>query len=500
MARSPDVIVDRTALDSVAIDVRLRVGWLLRSCRLNSPSTAGMAGNVFAREVGVNPAQVTKWEKANDDVDAGAIEAYERFLGRPPGAMRGVIEMSRRVFRQPASGRHAPPRSPLDLDELDELVGPAMHGDPRGIDWLHFADALNKDGPLTLPGFTAEPVIDRLTSELARSVETAFTTRHEALSRLRVGPYRTVTLRSALGFALARDSQIAVDLLEVAAELPSTQLFSDMCRLLVDTRRPVFEGACRALVIMVAIGGIEQRDLIGCVPGLVAGYNAVCMDAHRHHLMSGVLRNLPSAMTRLAYDDLDRPLSPVEGSGVLTRDNPTFAAAQAAAQTIKAELPSREDEVLERVLFEAMFDPVWIKRYIAKYFLISLPYKDLAVHVVTELGENHPLVEVRRGAARLLMQVGSSQGMATAERWAVSGDESRRNAGLASLGNWGTDLDPALLETIVSQEWEVAQRGLYAAGMSSSPVLKEWAEDESRSEEVRAGARWWLRHGSRITS
>ncbi len=106
--------------------------------------------------------------------------------------------------------------------------------------------------------------------------------------------------------------------------------------------------------------------------------------------MSGVLRNLPASLTRLADDGLDRPLSPLEGSGALSRDNPTYVAAQAAAQTIKRELPSREDEVLERVLFEAMFDPVWIKRYIAKYFLISLPYKDLAVHVVTELGENHP--------------------------------------------------------------------------------------------------------------
>ncbi len=54
------------------------------------------------------------------------------------------------------------PRVPVDLDELSSLVWPAMHGDPRGIDWLHFADALNKDGPLALPGFTAEPVIDRL--------------------------------------------------------------------------------------------------------------------------------------------------------------------------------------------------------------------------------------------------------------------------------------------------------------------------------------------------
>ena len=499
MARSPDVIVDRSPLDSPVIDVRLRVGWLLRSCRLNSGATAGMAGNAFAKEVGVNPAQVTKWEKASEDVDPVAIEAYERFLGRPPGSMRGVVEMSRRIFRQPATGRNAAPRRPEDLDELSMLVWPAMHGDPRGIDWLHFADALNADGPLALPLFTAEPVIDRLTSEMARSVETAFTTRYEALARLRSGPYRTVTLKSVLGLALARDSQIAVELLEVAGELPSAQLFADMCRLLVDTRRPVFEGACRALVNMVAIGGIGPGDLQACVPALAAGYNAVCVDSHRHQIMSGVLRNLPTALCRAVIHELDRPLAPLRLAGELTRDGAPYVAAQQTAMTIKRELASREDEVLERVLFEALFDPVWVKRYMAKYFLISLPYKDLVVHVVTELGENHPMIEVRRAAAQLLMQMGSGAGVVTAERWALSDDPDTRNAGLASLGNWGGALDPALLNKVVSQGWEIAQRGLYAAGMSGSPVLGEWANDVTQPEEVRAAARWWLRHGSRIT-
>lgn len=501
MARSPDVIVDASPLNAHLVDVPLRVGWLLRTSRLNPREKPALTANRFAAELGVGPASITKWEKGTEDIDALGIEGYERLIGLQAGSLRGIIEITRRSFRYPANPRLAPPRPPDDLAGLSALVWPAMHGDPRGIDWLHFADTLTADGPLVLPEFTAAPVLDRLASELARSVDAAYLTRYEAMARLRTGRYRDVALNALLKFALAEDAQVSIDLLDVAGELPSAELFSAMCRLLVDHRVAVFHGACHSISNMAALGGISKAEMRDSVPLLVRAYNALADDPSRHAWMSELFRNLPPGVQSTAQEHLDKPPAPVPPAGaVVSRESPVYRAVQGLAEDIQAELPTRENPMLERVLFEAMFDARWNKKYIASLFLMAVPYKDVIALHVARLAERHGRRAVREAATELSLRTGHTSALATAAKWAMSGDTDLQRPGLVTLGHWGTDVDPQILEHTVRADWEVARRALYAAGMSGSPILAAWASDLSKSAQVRAAARWWMRVGSRVTS
>ncbi|MGI9156881.1 MAG: hypothetical protein ACR2FG_09625 [Marmoricola sp.] len=500
MARSADVIVDVSPLDAPTVNVPLRIGWLLRTSRLNPRTLPALPANRFATELGVGPAAITKWEKGSEDVDAVNIEGYERLIGLPAGSLRGLIEITRRSFRYPPNPRLAPPAPPGGLEELSDLVWPAMHGRPAGIDWLHFADALNADGPLFLPAFTAAPVIDRLASELARSVDAAYLTRYEAMARLRTGRYRDVALHSLLDFALADDAQVCIDLLDVAGELPSAELFETMCELLVDPSPAVFKGACHSIGNMAALGGISKTEMRDLVPLLVRAYNAVSDDPRRHRDMSELLRNLPRGVQDTARQRLGRAPAPAptQDAGA-SRDGPAYRAMVSLSADIRRELPTRENPMLERLLFEAMFDPMWNKRYIASLFLIAVPYKEIVSHHVARLAEAHPSRGVRDAAVAFSMRLGSSSALAGAEAWARSGDPLRQVPGLVTLGHWATDIDRDLLELALRADGEVGRRSLYAAGMSGNPVLRQWADDAARPAWLRAGARWWLRVGSRVT-
>lgn len=499
MARSPDVIVDPSPLDAPSVNVPLRVGWLLRTSRLNPENRSALTANRFAAALGVGPAVITKWEKGTEDIDATGIEGYERLIDLPAGSLRGIIEITRRAFRYPVNPRLSPPRPPDDLAELSALVWPAMHGEPKGIDWLHFADALNTDGPLLLPDFTAAPVLDRLASELARSVGSAYLTRYEAMARLRTGRYHDVALNSLLTFALAEDAQVSIDLLDVAGELPSAELFRAMCRLLVDDRVAVFHGACHSISNMAALGGITKAEMRDSVPLLVRAYNALAHEPSRHARMSDLFRNLPPGVQSTAREHLDRPPTPVPPArAVVSRESPVYRAVQGVAEDIRSELPMRENPMLERVLFEAMFDGLWKRQYIASLFLMAVPYRDVISRHVARLADRHGRREVREAAIELSLRTGHSAALTTAEDWAMSGDVRRQGPALVTLGHWATNVDGRILEHTVRGDWELARRALYAAGMSGSPILRTWADDPARSDQVRAAARWWIGVGGRV--
>ena len=442
---------------------------------------------------------MTRWEKGTEDIDRPGVEAYERLTGSDAGLLRTVIDLTRRIGRHRVSARAAvTPRG--SLDETSARVWPAMHGEPRNADWLGFADALCAEGPLVLPTFTAAPVIDRLAGELARATGTAYLARYEALARLRNGPYAEVTLHSLLSVALADDSQVGLDLLDVAAEKPTGQLFTDMCRLLVDPRRLVFEGACRALERMLASGDLDADDLREALPRLAVAHEVGSTDPRRSMLVSRLVRGLPDPVRAPFVASLTRPVvTASRPRRTPDRRSPQHAAAEAAASAIKRDLVSKEDEILVRVIFEALFDGVRSKRRIAINFLAAVPYREL---VARELGAmtRHEVPEVRDAAIDVASWIGVPEGVAIAEGWAVGGDPAQCAAGLATLGLWAERIDETVLRKAIDDpSWDVAQRALFAAGMSRSPLLREWADDPGKPEHVQNAARWWLRTGGRVT-
>ncbi|MCW2756487.1 MAG: hypothetical protein JWO46_233, partial [Nocardioidaceae bacterium] len=151
------------------------------------------------------------------------------------------------------------------------------------------------------------------------------------------------------------------------------------------------------------------------------------------------------------------------------------------------------------VLFEAMFDRMWVKRYVAGFFLRALPFRAELADVVCRWVRTADDPLVQRAATELAMTLGGPSAVRLAETWAVSDDDDERVAGLITLGHWGTDLDAELLEKSLESPWPIARRAVYAAGMSGSLALRTWADDPERCTDVRRAARWWLAQGSRVT-
>lgn len=499
MARTADVIDDATPLQSASVDVPRRVGWLLRTCRLNAPGAPTANGGAFAEALGVSPATITRWEKATEDIDAAGLEGYEQVLGLAPGSLRGLVEMTRRTFRQP-SRRRTRRTGGWSLAEASAWAEPAMTGVPRGIDWLHLADLLNGAEGIRLPTFVARPVLARLVHELALSLDTAYFTRYEATAQLRSGPYGDLVLEVIWDFVAAEHVQICADLFDAAAVRADEDLLKDMCEALVDARPAVHAGAAHALSNMAAVGAVSKVALREAVPMLVHAYNLTLDEPARHRLMSDLFRSLPRGVLATARKELAQPLAPhaVDISSV-DEDSVSYRAAWTLGQAILAELPHPSDRMLHRLLFEAMFDPRWAKAHMARCLLMSLPYREVVARHAADLAESAADEDVREGATRLIVRLGGDRAVTLAQQSLCAGDDDKCEAALVTLAHAADHVDPAVLRTFLDHGGELARRALYAAGMTGCPALTSWAEDATLSEQVRGGARWWLAQGSRVT-
>lgn len=500
MARSPDVLEDPTPLDAPGVDVRIRVAWLLRMSRSagldgTAISVTDMATLLRRHGIAATPPSVSGWETGRVAPSTAVVEAYEGVLGLEPGGLRGAIDMVRRTFG--LGSRPAYP-SPPDLAELDRVIAPVVGGGPAtGADWLHFCDAALAVRP-GLPAWLMRPLVDRLISEVSRSVFTAYLTRYEGLALLRCGQYADLVLEALRDYVDEPGNHLVAEAMSLIAErsdLAAVELLA------------TYLGSDDAVRVRGAVLGLENLHVAGGLPPawwdlllepFLAAYDRGADDAELWVSFSALWHLFPPGLRDDVASRLRRPVHPLPEENAERHPVAEQQFCHDLADRVCAARGLVRQPLLGRLVHEATFDHRRPRSFTGALLLMASPVRgELGVQLAATTQEQHDPA-LREAGADLLVALGDRRAVPHALRWVESGDVSLVGPGLVALAHVGETLPLPLLDRLLAEPGPVSRRALYHAGMTAHPEVARLAQDREHPLSVRA--QWWQRHGPRVTA
>lgn len=508
---------DASELDADRIEIGPRIAWVLRMARLGSavgrhggaPTQTEMVELLARSGYHVNATLLSR-------VEAGArrlgivADGYEAVLGLTPGQLRAPIDILCRTFP------YAPPDMATDLlhlrgcDSHDGAAVIAAVGNTSerlrgtaydGGDWLAWSRALACPRAGGFPTWLLEPWLDRLVSELGRSVGPAFATRYEALALLRCGPYGELVLRAAQRWVADPHVQVLYDLMSAVSEHPEPEVLGWTCSLLSDDRPQVVHGAVLALENMFEVGGLTPGDWDGVLDEILAAYAAAPPGSDIHASLSKILAALPPAQRRRAGAECNkRGLMPLVRPRRLDRKgrkvpaNPQWVVAQRLASDVTGELGMERQPILERLLFEAVFEHRETRAVTSLFLLAALPFtgavsRRLYGYALSEAPEDQRVSVLER---LMIMQNGAPPPEASG--WPDVGDPDSVVVHVTLQAQSGRPPDPDHLDLLLGAEERHRRRALYAAGLAGDDWLRKVAGASGPASE-RGAATWWLGQG-----
>lgn len=503
MARTPDVLEDPTPLDGEGLDVRIRVAWLLRMSR--SVGTGGtpvsvtdMAALLRERGLAATPPSVSGWETGRVVPGAAVIEGYERALGREPGILRGAIDETRRTFGH--RNRPVCP-GPPELDDVDRAVAPVLVDGPvAGADWLHFCDVALAVRP-GLPTGLVRPLVDRLVSEVSRSVFTAYLTRHEGLALLRCGQYADVVLASIRDYLAEPGTQVVADAMNLVTEHGDDAALELVVPYLEHQDPGLVRGAVLALTNFDVMHGLttgQWRTVLDALLAASRGDGVADGDDQRWPHLSRLWQLLPHDLRSAHEAGLGRPLRPPDAAAPergRRRREEDFS--RDVADRVCDALGIARQPVLARLVQEATFDPPSPRGFTSALLLMASPMRGALGAALGEASRDQPDPFVQEASAGLLVAIGDRRAVPHATRWLHSGDPALMEPGLIALAHVREPIDGALLAALLDRPDQVGSRALYYAGMTGHDAMGRLAADPDHPRH--RGALWWQRHGSVVT-
>jgi hypothetical protein len=500
MARTPDVLHDPTPIDAPGVDVGIRVAWLLRMSRSagthgSSVSVTDMATLLRDQGVAATPPSVSGWETGRVPPSTAVVEAYERALDLEPGGLRGAIDMMRRTFGlEPRPAHPAPP----DLHGIDRAVERVLVPGPiSGGDWLHFCDAALAVRP-GLPTHVTRPLVERLVSELSRSVFTAYLTRYEGLSLLRCGQYADLVLEVLRDYVDEPGNQVVAEAMSVLAERADRSTVEVLASHLGTDDPGRLRGAVLGLENLHVAGRLSPAHWQLVVEPFLSAYDRGADDEELWTSFSAVWHLLPQSLRTQAEPRLRRPVRPLP-AGDLRRDlRSEQEFARDLADRVCAAHGLVRQPLLARLVHEATFDHRRPRSFASAHLLMASPLRsELGAQVAATMPDQVDPA-LHEAAAELLVALGDRRAVPHARRWVRSGEVSLVGPGLVALAHVGEPLERPQLLHLLEQPDPVGRRALYHAGMTSHPEVARIAAD--RTHPLATRAQWWQRHGGAVTT
>ncbi|GAB3257957.1 hypothetical protein [Nocardioides dilutus] len=487
---------DETPLNGPRVDVAVRMGWVLRMARLAASDAGPLKLDDMASRTGSNTTRLHRLETGRLR-EGRLIDAYERALELPAGALRAPIDVTCRGFPYSPPERDPGP-SVTSVREMSGLTDLVSRSGATGGQWLAWARALAQPGAIGLPVSLAGELIRSLTSELARSVAHAYPTRYEALSLLRCSAYGDLVLDVAKEVVSDPHVQVLYDLMSAVGEAPTDDAISWCLQLLDQEREPLVVGGALALENMAEVSG-RPDFWVELIDRLVDAADRHREGSVQHHWLSHLLRLVPRHLMKRSGRRPRRPLAPAADmpDWSRTRLNKHWSDCQARAHAVTDALGLPDQPVLARLLFDIAIGP-HESRAVTSYMLLgALPHlrQPIGEHVA-DIAETHPDPVVRGRAARRLAGTLHGDHSAIARRWITEGSPQARDRGFVLAGAAGDHLPEPLIRYALANG--SIGPALYAAGMAEHSCLRSLAASRSLGPEVRGGARWWISQGGRV--
>jgi hypothetical protein len=433
--------------------------------------------------------------EAGQRVSNDLVEGYETVLRLRPGRLRGPIDALLRTHGGEPIERRRP--GPPSLEEWSVCHARVSVGEPRGIDWLHFADMMAAPGMLGLPIDLAGPKVERLAREMSRSVQVAHLLRYEALAQLRCSQYSALVLDVIRQIVEDPGTQVLYDLMAMLAEHPTDTLLAWCGRLLTSDAQHVVRAGVIAIESMRQNGGAVDWSLIETP--LVEAYNGG--EEWRRALLSHAFRVLPPRVRSSLLPRLAHPITEVRQPMDWTpsRRNLHYNLCLDLANEVTQRLGLDPQPILARLLFEALYDFRETRRGNALNFLAALPFQEELADAMLKASA-HEDSTTREGAVLAIAGLSHPAYVDTARSWVRTDERELQTAGLTVLAHAADHIIPERMRELVLEPYPVGRLAMYAVGMCADPLVVELALDPDVPEHVRKAARWWLGNGSRVTS
>ncbi|MCW2792847.1 MAG: hypothetical protein JWO76_1945 [Nocardioides sp.] len=496
--RISEVIDDPTPITGPRIDVAARIGWLMRIHRtVAGVSLREMSAAMRDRGIAVSPTTLSRIESEGQRSYL-VLDGYAEVLELPAGSLWSIVNLLSRPFT------YAPPALPdpeeQSLDRFSEACEAVDEPHPTGGAWRTFARLHAAEAGFGLPRALVEPYVRRLADETGRAVGPAYVTRYEALAQLRTSAYGDLIGSVCQELVLDPDNQLLYHLTSILSDRPSIEMVRWSGGLLRHPSTFVARGASYALQSMLVIGGLGMRDWRSVVPEVVSASDLASGDPVRGEILAQLCAALPPTLQEDVRAVADLPPSPPTGPLVWsrTRGNVHYEFARAVAATACARLDHREEPLLERLLFEALFDPRGVRMSASMFTVACSPF---AGELATLLAEGHadgPDPATSAAALRVAAACHHGQELPFVGAWLAAEDTGEFDFALAISGRSGQRLPRAALERGLSGNETTVNRTLYALGMAADPRLRGLARDATATDPVRRAARWWEQRDGRI--
>jgi hypothetical protein len=497
--RNAETIDDRTPLTGSRIDIAARIGWLLRTSRsVAGLSLREMSAGLKAHGVALSPTSLSRIESEGQR-SAAALDGYATVLGLPDGALRAPVDVLCRSFS------YAPPAAPEpashSLARFDESFEAVSAPRPSGGAWLEFARHHASKQGFGLPTSLMEPLVRRLADELCRSVgAAAHLTRYEALALLRCSAYAELVETVLRELILDPDAQVVYDLTSVLSENPTPEVLHWAGTMLRHESIVVARGASYALQNMLVAGGLPAEDWESLVPLFEKAWHEAGADATRRAVLTDLCDALPPLVQEPIRSACRIGAEPPPGPQVWSRsrDNVHYGFARSIAGAASGQLSHHEEPLLERLVFEALFDPRGVRMYTSTELLASSPFARVLAPALIA-GRGHGPDEVSRSAAlRVATSCHAGEVLPAADPLLRSRNAAELDAAVLIVGRSGRPLPQDALERGLSGGESTVIRTLHCLGMAEDPRLADLASDRALPESTRRAARWWIEHGGRI--
>lgn len=511
---------DLSDLDDDLVEVGPRVAWLLRMARLTSaigqhggpPTQTEMVDLLVRSGCPANATAVSRAESGSRRLGM-IVDGYEAVLGLPTGQLRAPVDILCRTFSNaPTDGapdaRHLHGCGGHTRSDVTTAVSRASDrirtDGCTGGEWLAWARSLTCDQAAGFPTWLLDEWLDRLVSELSRSVGHAFAARYESVSLLRCGPYGDRVLAAAERWVADPHVQVLFDVMSAVGERPEPQVLRWCCDLLRDARPPVVHGAVVALDNMTVVPGLTAADWDGALEDIVEAYARSEPGSEVHASLSKLLATLPRRQRRMAARACrERQLTPLvrprrlAPKGEKSRANPHWAVAESLAAAVTDDLGLDRQPVLERLLFEVVFEHRETRAVTSLLLLAALPFCDTVARHLAEYARSTAPEDQRRSIWERLMVMQNGRTVPLMLDRPDDHDPDAVFDHVTLCAQSGGHVERTDLDTLFRTGGRHRRRAFYAAGLSGHPWLHEMAAS-GQSEDVRGPARWWLTHGSRV--
>jgi hypothetical protein len=486
----PAPLRDPTPLNARTVDTCVRAAWLLRAHRTAATLTrAQLVERIRQRGIVANPKALSEVENGRYR-SARVTSWYELALRLPAGTLVAPVDILHRSFAS----------SPPDPDPMPAVQDPgrrvaildALDSEPvSGSDWWQWSHLVHQ-----VPVPTRELIrrTRRLAGELARSVGTGYPLRYEALSQLRCGPQGDVVIEVARLVIEHPHVQAIADLASAVAEKVDPKGWEWAIAQLSDPRPNVVHAGVLAIENMASLHGFDPDLWFELSEPFVEAYNAAATEAWRW--LSQLYHVLPPQHADGLRRYLDKaPAAPPQLPQLSeTRLNTHWSRCQTHAQTLSTTFGLPDEDLLARLMFDALFGSAETTAVTSGMLLTAAPFADeIAASLADTVARTAETALRERAWWRL---AGMNSGYAPP---APVNRDPATVPDLASLllrAQAGQSLDPADLRNALGSVPSQMRRILYAAGMSASPVLQKWQESD---DPVLAGAAsWWVGEGGRV--